>query len=110
MVTGVTPIGFVSDSQLESKGFSRVESFSTKPQDVKTSKRVYVGDTWSITNTSLGKLDISFKKIKGGKAVLKVHSSNYGSSSPKLISIANKEFEVVGFDGQYDVTILCAGS
>ena len=104
-VIGQTKYGIIKDETLESKGFQRYLANSNKPQHIKSSKRVYIGKTWAIHNTPLGKLELTFLKIQNGKVLLKLSSSSFGTPQPETIEIANKQFEVQCFEGKYEVTV-----
>lgn len=99
-------VGSLSDDELAAKGFTRkVSQAVEQPKSISDSKRIFVGHSWSFDNTALGKLELSFEKIKQGKAVLKLSSSSYGTPQPEVIELSNKEFKVQSFEGNFEATI-----
>lgn len=102
---GETKIGVVTDTELESKGFHRVSPSNSQAKDIESSKRVYIGSSWSVANTLLGKLELTFLRIEKGKVVVKLYSSSYGTPKPETIEISNKHFDVHSFEGIHEVTV-----
>ena len=98
-------VGSLTDEELASKGFERKVQTPSQPQQIATSKRVFIGQSWSIDNTALGKLELNFSEIKEGKAILKLSSSNYGIPKPETVELSNKEFKVQSFEGSYEITV-----
>ncbi|MEZ9207325.1 hypothetical protein AB6E95_07560 [Vibrio splendidus] len=101
---GNVNLGILKDSEIESKGFVRLEANVT-PKSIVSSKRIYVGKSWVVNNTHVGKLTLQFVKTDKGSVVLKMHSSNFGESHPESITLENKSFDVMSFEGKYEATI-----
>jgi len=101
---GDNKIGVIEDGELESKGFYRTVP-NSQPKSIESSKRLYVGSTWTVSNTPLGKLELTFLKMEKGKVVVKLYSSNFGASQPEEVQISNKQFDVQSFEGKYEVTV-----
>ncbi|UTM56138.1 hypothetical protein L4174_009780 [Photobacterium sp. CCB-ST2H9] len=97
-------LGMLKDSEIESKGFVRPE-VNVTPKSIVSSKRIYVGKSWVVNNTQAGKLTLNFVKTDKGGVVLKMHSSNFGESQPESITLENKSFDVMSFEGKYEATV-----
>lgn len=102
---GQINLGILKDSEIESKGFVRREEKEIVRKNIVSSKRIYVGKSWSVQHTLAGKLTLKFKKTDRGNVVLKMHSSNYGKSQPETITLPNKQFDIMSFGGDYEVTV-----
>ena len=103
-MVGTTPIGLISDRELETKGFYQ-KTPEKAPQYIASSKAVYKGMSWSFDNAQLGKVKLTFVGYENGKPLIEVTSSVHGNPQPEKIALANKTFGTLSFNGQYEMTI-----
>lgn len=102
-------LGKISETQLNNIGYAQASSKKdcNKPYFLASSKKVYLNNSWPIgdSQTALGDLQLHFKGIKGGRAIVSLQSSSFSSPQPENMTINNKSFDTQTFQSTYEATV-----